>query len=49
MGRKEKPLEEKKKARTISMTDDEWNQVKEKAGDKEISAFIIEKLKIKSK
>lgn len=47
MGRKQKPTEEKKKARTISMTNAEWEQVKDMAGDKEISTFIIEKLKIK--
>lgn len=49
MGRKEKPENEKKKARTISTTDGEWDQVKKLAGDMEISAFILKKLKIKSK
>jgi hypothetical protein len=47
MGRKEKSDKDKKKARTISMTDAEWEQLKAIVGDKEISASIIDKFKIK--
>ncbi len=47
MGRKIKAEKDKKKARTISMTDFEWEQLRAMAKDSEMSSFIIDKLKIK--
>ena len=50
MGRTEKKPDDRKKARTISMTNNEWGHLKRLATNagKEISQFVIEKLKIKN-
>jgi len=47
MSRKEKPEDQKKKPRTISATDKEWEQLKALAGDGELSSMILDKFKIK--
>lgn len=47
MGRNKKDDIDKKKPRTISMTDAEWEQLKVIVGNKEISASILDKFKIK--
>ena len=44
MGRKAKTQETKKKARTIYATNPEWSEIKEKAGEQEVSPYIIEKI-----
>lgn len=50
MPRPEKSLEERKKPRTISMTDNEWAYLKyiARKAKKDISEYIIDKLKIKN-
>lgn len=47
MARRKKPDYLKKKSRTISATDNEWIQVIEQSKEKDVSSYVLDKLKVK--